>query len=120
MKRQIRTNVFETNSSSVHSLTMCSMADYEKWKEGELWFDKYEDKFITPFDPEEKYAENIDGLSDYNKREFIEECLIDEGIYRNEDEFFESNDYRMDTFVDFYTSESGDKIVAFGYYGYDA
>lgn len=31
MKKQIRYEVFETNSSSVHSLTMCSSDEYEKW-----------------------------------------------------------------------------------------
>lgn len=30
MKRQIRRGVFETNSSSVHSLTMCSDDEYKK------------------------------------------------------------------------------------------
>ncbi|WP_313584682.1 hypothetical protein [Lacrimispora sp.] len=30
MKRQIRRGVFETNSSSTHSLTMCSEEEFEK------------------------------------------------------------------------------------------
>lgn len=30
MKRQIRRGVFETNSSSVHSLTMCMESDFNK------------------------------------------------------------------------------------------
>ena len=34
MKIQIRTGLFETNSSSVHSLVMVSGNDYEKWKKG--------------------------------------------------------------------------------------
>ena len=36
MKRQIRKGVFETNSSSTHSLTMCLKSDYDKWANGEL------------------------------------------------------------------------------------
>ena len=36
MKRQIRIGVFETNSSSTHSLTMCSGDDYKKWEKGEI------------------------------------------------------------------------------------
>ena len=32
MKRQIRRGTFETNSSSVHSLTMCTQSDYDRWK----------------------------------------------------------------------------------------
>lgn len=35
MKRQIRRGVFETNSSSTHSLTMCSEEEFEQWKNGE-------------------------------------------------------------------------------------
>ena len=30
MKKQIRRGVFETNSSSVHSLTMCMESDYDR------------------------------------------------------------------------------------------
>ena len=41
MKRQIRRGVYETNSSSTHSLTMCSKEEFEQWKNGELLFDKW-------------------------------------------------------------------------------
>ena len=36
MKRQIRRGVFETNSSSTHSLTMCLKSDYDRWNRGEV------------------------------------------------------------------------------------
>lgn len=36
MKRQIRQGVFETNSSSEHSLAVVAYNDYERWKKGEL------------------------------------------------------------------------------------
>lgn len=38
MKRQIRLGVYETNSSSTHSLTICSEEEFEQWKNGELLF----------------------------------------------------------------------------------
>lgn len=38
MKIQIRRNVFETNSSSVHSITMCSKDDFEKWKNNSNYY----------------------------------------------------------------------------------
>ena len=47
MKRQIRRGVFETNSSSVHSLTMCTQSDYDRWKNGELIYDYWKDKLIS-------------------------------------------------------------------------
>lgn len=36
--RLIRRNTFETNSSSTHSITMCSESDFDKWKNGELYY----------------------------------------------------------------------------------
>jgi hypothetical protein len=42
MKKQIRRGVFETNSSSTHSLTMMMKSDYERWeKEGLYLFNGY-------------------------------------------------------------------------------
>lgn len=37
MKVQIRRGVFETNSSSVHSLTMCMKSDYDKWASEDIF-----------------------------------------------------------------------------------
>ena len=47
MKIQVRRGVFETNSSSVHSLVMCSDDDYNKWKKCELLYSKWDDRFYT-------------------------------------------------------------------------
>ena len=48
--RQIRRNVFETNSSSTHSITMCMKSEFDKWVAGELVWDKWSDELvlITP------------------------------------------------------------------------
>ena len=35
MKRQIRRGVFETNSSSTHSITLMMKKDYDRWQKGE-------------------------------------------------------------------------------------
>ena len=37
--RQVRRGLFETNSSSTHSLTVCSKDEYQRWKDGKLLFD---------------------------------------------------------------------------------
>ena len=34
----IRRGTFETNSSSTHSITMCKESDFDKWKNGEMYF----------------------------------------------------------------------------------
>ena len=41
MKQIIRSNTFETNSSSAHSLIIISKDTFEKWKLGDLYLSKY-------------------------------------------------------------------------------
>lgn len=41
----IRFNVFETNSSSTHTITVCMKNKYDAWKNGELYL--FGDEFIT-------------------------------------------------------------------------
>lgn len=36
MKQQVRAGVFETNSSSEHSIAIMGKSDYDRWKNGEL------------------------------------------------------------------------------------
>ena len=117
MKKQIRRGVFETNSSSVHSLTMCSREEYEKWENGEVLYYKWEDKFATR---EEiiKELKNDSWLSNVNwdDEEEVYSVFSEEGIYTCK-EFFE--DQWFETFKQSHTTPSGDKVVAFGYYGHD-
>lgn len=91
MKVQIRRSVFETNSSSTHSLTICTEEEFKKFKEGKLFLN-YDDELV----------EDNKGESDG--------CITYE-------EFFE--DYNLENFTQKFTSPSGDKMVAFGRYGYD-
>lgn len=89
MKINIRNNVFETNSSSVHTLCICTKEEYEKFKNGELLYDLDLD-VLTP-DVQNKRG---DGYITYN-------------------EFWE-DDGCLETYHEEYTSPSGDKIVVFG------
>lgn len=43
----VRNNVFETNSSSTHSLTMCMKDTYSQWKEGNLFYVKSLNDFVN-------------------------------------------------------------------------
>jgi hypothetical protein len=96
---QVRKSIFETNSSSTHSLTLCDESEFEKWKNGELVFDYYNDELveITP-----QIQEAIDNGDD---------------DFKTYSEFFSGLDY--ETFRQKTTTKSGDKVVAFGYYGYN-
>ncbi|GFI31388.1 hypothetical protein IMSAGC013_02783 [Lachnospiraceae bacterium] len=136
MKRQIRCGVFETNSSSTHSLTMCSEEEFEAWKRGEVLFQAYgKENFISVTKlsehdkkmAQEDYEENKDDfqkdwndLSEDAKQKYYtkyakENDIIDEDA-KTYDQYM--NDGDLETFVQRYTSKNGDKIVAFGEYGY--
>lgn len=123
MKRQIRRGVFETNSSSVHSLTMCSEEEYEKWKNEEVLFWKERDKFGTREEiiAELKTLKSWSGNLWYanvnwENEDEVHDVFSDEGIMTY-NYFFEY--YYYETYSYRHTTPSGDKIVAFGYYGHD-
>lgn len=114
--RSIRIGVFETNSSSTHSLTICSKAEFEAWQRGELVFAKYGKKFYTMAEVLEKEKENL-------AREDVNITNTDELAEWLEDNEYELNgnyesDY-LESFEQRYTTKSGDEIVAFGCYGRD-
>lgn len=122
MKRQIRRGVFETNSSSVHSLTMCSEEDYKKWEDGEVLFWQYKKEFGTreEFIKKMKTMTWYDGSPrfdvDWEDEDSVNEIFSDEGIKTCE-EYFENGDF--ETYEETYTTPKGERVVAFGYYGHD-
>ena len=129
MKRQIRLGVFETNSSSTHTLTICSKSDFEKWKRGELLLDEYSDKFIDVEKASEKdlesyynsikkpYYKNYKDLDDDERKSIKNEYMKNEvsGITYED---WKDDDY-LETYSKGYKTENGDEVVVFGKYGYD-
>lgn len=118
MKIQVRRGVFETNSSSTHSLTMCMKEDYDKWKAGEVylndsWSIKTEGQFATK-------EEAIKAIEQYTK-ETYEEDEIDEKLrdwsFKSYDDWCDN--YELESFYDTFKTKTGEEIVAFGEYGYD-
>ena len=123
MKRQIRRGVFETNSSSTHSITMMMKSDYDRWdKEGLYLFNGYTyawefDKPINgklytkdeavKFVKNSKYYNASDEIGDEELREMDFISSDDEGSYY------------LESFYEEFTTPSGETIVAFGEYGYD-
>ena len=116
---QIRKNVFETNSSSTHSLCICTEDEYSRWQKGEVYYHHWNDEFVSKEEVlkelrENKYlADHIVGMTD---EEILSEYAYDEGYY-SEDQYFDSE--YLETYHKEYISPSGDKIVVFGKYGYD-
>lgn len=75
IKRQIRFGAFETNSSSTHSLIVCTQQQYLDWKDGKLLWNKYAplNNSLVPVDEAVGTA--------YTYSEFVD-CYID-----NEDNY---------------------------------
>lgn len=112
MKIQVRRNLFETNSSSVHTITMCMDSDYEKWKSGEYVFNLFDDELIPVTD--EKYQEWFKLSEEEKENKFIQYD------YLTYDQFF--NDYEAieyETFSETFKTTNGETVHAFGYYGHD-
>lgn len=97
MIRLIRNNVFETNSSSTHSLTIVDSQDFIDWVDGLLYYNPEEEIFVK---------------ADFNKEDGNDLYTYEEWEEAYVGDYFE-------TFSDDYTTKSGDSITAFGYYGHD-
>lgn len=101
MKKQIRRGVFETNSSSVHSLTMCMESDFNKWVAGELVWSRWGDELVPITDEIKKSMEE------------------DEREYLTYEQFNDYDYIDYETFEDSYTTPNGETVKSFGYYGHD-
>lgn len=123
MKRQIRRGVYETNSSSVHSITMCTGEEYSKWENNEILYWEEEDKFGTREEiiEELKVRRWYSGKlcypdTNWEDEDEVNDIFSDEQI-KTYEEFFDDEWY--ETYSDIYTTPNGEEVVAFGYYGHD-
>ena len=130
---QIRHGVFETNSSSTHSITMCMKSEFNAWEHGEVYLndgwwisncivDAKDKKFITKdeaielicsldyFDNDEDYLRRLDN-------EEFEDVLYEYDIYSWNTLWHRACDW-YEGYTNEFTTENGDEVVAFGYYGY--
>ena len=118
-----RVGTFETNSSSTHSMVICTDDEYKRWCDGELFCCRWSGKFKTKeeiiqelkkdcpeyFDESGNFKEdNDDGIS-------FEELLSENSEYYDRDEWAGDLEEESDT----YTTPSGDVIHVVCRYGYD-
>lgn len=145
---QIRNGLFETNSSSVHTMVLCSADDYDKWIKGELLLNLYyDDPYMWKhWDPDtERYVDTTKGMPPQFVTE-EEAAYYDENYpypemektwdgynldFKDEygvwcsrkfitfDEYRRTVAYEFESFSDEYTTPGGETIVAFGYFGHD-
>lgn len=124
--KQIRHGVFETNSSSTHSITMCLKSEYDQWKNGEAFFDRWGHKFVTKDvvdqqmeecrkDFLQEHPDYIQGDEDWEE-EFKDWMRYDKQYYSYR-EYCDDLDY--ESYSSTYETPNGETVVAFGYYGYD-
>lgn len=129
---QIRQSVFETNSSSTHSITMCLKSDYDAWREGKLYLNtgaysnsEFANKtFVTLEEAKDiilkprSYSYRSISLNpeDINE-EFMAQCGSEYSLY-TEKAYDDSHDC-LEWFDESFTTPSGEEIIAFGYFGYD-
>ena len=88
---KIRLGVFETNSSSTHSIAICSDEELEKWKAGELLYD-YTNSTLVSVPEEDCYR------------------------YKTFEEFKEYLEVDYHTYV----TKNGEKLNIICRYGYDS
>lgn len=127
---QIRPNVFETNSSSTHSLNICTKEEFENWRnDPDLCYIGNAYGYFVPknfggrdFVTKEEIqalANKFEAYKDVNMFDepedyWAETSAAEEGICTYE--MWHENEY-LSTYVKYFTTPSGDKMVAFGEYG---
>lgn len=125
--RQIRWGVFETNSSSVHTMTICSKKSYDEWNQkGLIWTGEILNgdlELITYDQARERMV-----MEHYGTGDALPDDSTEFEVYFNEwlaDRFWRAgtpdnywNEY-LDYFEETFVTRSGDEIVVFGQYGYD-
>lgn len=82
-----RKNLFETNSSSTHVLTMCTATEFEDWEKGKYLYDTTTDKLV-PVDQcrygnpdryytKDQYDKYVDSILDDCCGEYFEDSYND-------------------------------------------
>ena len=116
MLMSIRRGVWETNSSSTHSITICSPEQWNDFQNGDLYlFD--DEVLMTMEEIEQKY------------KEYMEEHKDRKGLPKDIEQFkrwfdvqtydeWVDEDY-LESYDEEYITPKGEKIICFGKYGRD-
>lgn len=119
----IRQGTFETNSSSTHSIVICTEDEYKKWEKGDLYASRNYDGFKTKDEILEEYKKEYSEYFDANggfipteEYETLEDLMEDcQGEWYNLDDWVGELESEENSYV----SPSGDKIRIICRYGYD-
>jgi hypothetical protein len=118
MKVQVRQGVFETNSSSTHAVSVCTLSEWEEYRNGKLWLNMSSLKFL-PEDDAKLY--NADKIAEAKAR--TERCGCKFDIEDYSWKLYHSYDEEVDMYYEWFnekfTLPNNQDVVAFGYYGHD-
>lgn len=107
MGRLVRLNTFETNSSSTHTLVVCSEEDYDKWTDDtdtDLVLDIWKEELVHKKDINSELLEDPTRYYTYER-------------YKND--LWEGRfGYDMDDFLE-KREVDGKDVIVFGFYGRD-
>lgn len=118
MKQNIRHNTFETNSSSIHSLILVNVDQFEKFKNKELYFLIAQDKFITKNEISEladfkSENPNFNNLNSDEKIRAVQEFIED---FSDCDYPILATYHSLDLCTQEVYDKDGNKQIAFSYY----
>ena len=139
---QVRSGVFETNSSSTHSLNICTKSDYDRWVNdknivfiGDSYLVGAKDfggrEFVTKSEiidylkkmnesitnEDDKFPETISGYFERDEDDWYSiSPASEDGIY--DSDTYELDNEELESYTQEFTTPSGDEMVAFGTYGY--
>ena len=127
--KTIRNNVFETNSSSTHNVSVFYAEDYEKFRNGKLLYDPESDELITL---EEGVEILLNNLSEESKIKILNDKLtyseiVDLYMDELEDievpkfykELIDSYYNDLETDITKFTTRSGENLMIMCRYGYN-
>ena len=127
--KTIRNNVFETNSSSTHSVSVFYAEDYEKFRNGELLYNPESDELITL---EEGVEILLNNLSEESKIKILNDKLtyseiVDLYIDELEDTYIEVPKFYkelidsyyndLETDITEFNTKSGENLIIMCRYG---
>lgn len=127
--KQVRSNTFETNSSSTHSICMCTKDQYDSWasdwdslKADSVIYSNCEEKLVA-VEEAVKYANRYHDYvelsdifdTDSPKHDDAVDYMRDEGFMTYDD----FDDYTKESYYKEFVTPGGETVVAFGNYGWD-
>lgn len=120
---QVRNGVFETNSSSTHSIAICTKSEYDGWRSGDLYINdgwwssshsQYKNKRFLTKEEAFELVKSSSYCAPMDEDMDVDTYLRDYEIYD-----YENWGGYHETDVNHYTTPGGEEIVAVCYYGND-